>query len=94
MLVTGGALFAWALAPRFAQRQAAAIRASSPSCCAAALDGLSAVAPVGDPDYAALRAGIALSTAATTPALPLDGFFALHPAMPNFTRLYKAGAGR
>ena len=25
------------------------------------------------------------------PALPLDGFFALNPAMPNLHRLYKAG---
>ena len=27
----------------------------------------------------------------TTPALPLDGFFALNPAMPNLHRLYQAG---
>ncbi|MDQ0445396.1 uncharacterized protein (DUF1501 family) [Methylobacterium persicinum] len=56
-----------------------------------ALDGLSAVAPLGDPDYAALRAGIALTREGPNAALPLDGFFALHPAMPNFARLYAAG---
>ena len=28
-----------------------------------------------------------------TPALPLDSFFALNPAMPNLHRLYKAGPG-
>src|SRR5262249_22295529 len=26
-----------------------------------------------------------------SPGLPLDGFFLLHPAMPNFARLYKGG---
>jgi uncharacterized protein (DUF1501 family) len=47
-----------------------------------AMDGLGAVAPLGDPDYAALRAGLALGTpAAPGGALPLDGRFWLHPAM-------------
>lgn len=55
-----------------------------------ALDGLSTVAPVADPDYEALRAGIALRKEGEDAALPLDGFFALHPAMPNFARLYAA----
>jgi len=54
-----------------------------------ALDGLSAVAPVGDPDYAALRGAIALPPAGEHAALPLDGFFGLHPSMPVFARLYK-----
>ena len=55
-----------------------------------ALDGLSAVAPVGDPDYAGLHGALALSLDGDHPALPLDGFFALNPAMPNLARLYKA----
>ena len=54
-----------------------------------ALDGLSAVAPVGDPDYAALHGAIALPPAGEHAALPLDGFFGLHPSMPVFARLYK-----
>ncbi|MCB0898701.1 MAG: DUF1501 domain-containing protein [Actinobacteria bacterium] len=41
-------------------------------------DGLSAVAPVGDPYYADLRPTIAVPVAA---ALPLDTTFGLHPAM-------------
>lgn len=41
-------------------------------------DGLSAIAPVGDPDYAALRPGIAVPAAA---ALQLDSMFGMHPAM-------------
>ncbi|BEV11153.1 DUF1501 domain-containing protein [Asticcacaulis sp. DW145] len=51
-----------------------------------ALDGLAAVPPVGDPDFAALR-----PPAWEGDALPLNGFFALNPAMPNLKRLYGAG---
>ena len=46
-----------------------------------ALDGLSAVPPVGDPDYAGLRGQIALAKSGEGAALPLDGPFALHPAL-------------
>jgi len=55
-----------------------------------ALDGLGAVAPVGDPDWIGLRGDRALLLDGKTPALPLDAFFALNPAMPNLHRLYKA----
>ncbi|WP_406854450.1 DUF1501 domain-containing protein [Alsobacter sp. KACC 23698] len=91
VLVTGGALFAWAFAPRFAHAAGGKDPRLVTIVLRGALDGLSAVAPVGDPDYAALRAGIALSATGDNAALPLNGFFALHPAMPNFARLYKAG---
>ena len=56
-----------------------------------ALDGLAAVAPVGDPDWVKLRGDKALVLDGKTPALPLDSFFALNPAMPNLHRLFKAG---
>ncbi len=56
-----------------------------------ALDGMSAVAPVADPDYAALRASIALEKDGERGGLALDGFFVLHPSFQNFARLYKAG---
>ena len=56
-----------------------------------ALDGLAAVAPVGDPDWLRLRGDNALTLDGATPALPLDDFFALNPAMPNLHRMYKAG---
>ena len=68
----------------------AAIRACSSSCCAARSTGLRAVAPVGDPDWVKLRGDKALVLDGKTPALPLDSFFALNPAMPNLHRLYKA----
>jgi uncharacterized protein (DUF1501 family) len=57
-----------------------------------ALDGLAAVAPVGDPDWVALRGDKALTLDGQPGALPLDAFFALNPAMPNLYRLYKSGA--
>jgi uncharacterized protein (DUF1501 family) len=49
------------------------------------------MAPVGDPDWVKLRGDNALKFDGATPALLLDGFFALNPAMPNLHRLYKAG---
>jgi uncharacterized protein (DUF1501 family) len=54
-----------------------------------ALDGLAAVAPVGDPDWVKLRGDKALVLDGKTPALPLDSFFALNPAMPNLYRMFK-----
>jgi uncharacterized protein (DUF1501 family) len=55
------------------------------------LDGLAAVAPVGDPDYARLRGDIALPTSGDGAGLPLDGFFALNSAMPQLHALYRNG---
>ncbi|MBB3769688.1 uncharacterized protein (DUF1501 family) [Angulomicrobium tetraedrale] len=91
VLGTSGALFAWAFMPRFAF--AAGARDARFVCIVlrGALDGLATVAPVGDPAYAGLHGDLALSLTGDIPALPLDGFFALHPSMPNFARLYKAG---
>ena len=55
-----------------------------------ALDGLSAVPPVGDPDYAALRGQIALAKSGADAALPLQGPFGLHPALQVLHRSYAA----
>jgi uncharacterized protein (DUF1501 family) len=55
-----------------------------------ALDGLSAVPPVGDPDYAGLRGQIALPRSGEGAALPLDGPFALHPSLGFLHRSYAA----
>ena len=47
-----------------------------------ALDGLAAVPPYGDPDYAGLRRELALKTPGMPGgALPLNGFFGLHPSL-------------
>ncbi|MCE7027297.1 DUF1501 domain-containing protein [Jiella avicenniae] len=49
-----------------------------------ALDGLAAVAPIGDPNYRSLRGALALGEGGRE-VLPLnDGFFALNDAMPKF----------
>ena len=55
-----------------------------------ALDGLSAVPPIGDPDYAALRGQIALTRSGENAALPLDGTFGLHPALKFLHASYAA----
>ena len=90
VLQTGGALFAWAAIPKFARAADGRDPRLLVIVLRGALDGLSAVAPVGDPDYAGLHGELALSLTGQHPALPLDGFFALNPAMPVFARLFKA----
>src|SRR5882724_12461724 len=90
LLIGSGALFAWAFAPRLARAEGRDPRFLT-IVLRGALDGLAAVAPVGDPDWIRLRGDNALRLDGTTPALPLDAFFALNPAMPNLHRLYQAG---
>ncbi len=89
LLGGAGALFSWTYMPKFAF--AAGNRDARFICIVlrGALDALSAVAPFGDPDYADLHGSLALRADGPTPAIPLDGFFLLNPAMPNFARLYK-----
>jgi uncharacterized protein (DUF1501 family) len=88
-LLGAGTLFAWSLTPRLARAEGRDPRMLV-IVLRGALDGLGAVAPVGDPDWIGLRGERALLLDGKPPALPLDSFFALNPAMPNFHRLYKA----
>ena len=90
LLVGSGALFAWASVPSTARAEGRDPRFLA-IVLRGGLDGLAVVAPVGDPDWAKLRSDKSLTTDGATPALPLDGFFALNPAMPNLHRLYQAG---
>ena len=89
LLLGSGTLFAWAYLPKLAlaegrdQRYLAIILRG-------ALDGLATVAPVGDPDWVALRGDNALTLDGKTPALKLNDFFALNPAMPNLHRMFQA----
>jgi uncharacterized protein (DUF1501 family) len=56
-----------------------------------ALDGLAAAPPYGDPDYAGLRRELALKApGAPGGALPLDGFFGLHPSLSFLRDSYAA----
>jgi uncharacterized protein (DUF1501 family) len=91
LLLASGTLFAWAHAPKLARAEGRDPRFLV-VVLRGALDGLAAVAPVGDPEWQRLRGDKALMPGSATAALPLDSFFALNPAMPNLHRLYKARA--
>lgn len=88
-LLGAGTLFAWSQMPKLARAEGRDPRLLV-IVLRGALDGLGAVAPVGDPDWIGLRGDRALVLDGKTPALPLDSFFALNPAMPNLHRLFKA----
>src|SRR3984957_12108202 len=89
-LLLGGASFAaWAYLPKFARAADGRDPRLVVVILRGALDGLATVAPVGDPDYAGLHGSIALTPDGPHAALPLDSFFALHPAMPEFARMYR-----
>ena len=89
LLLASGSLFAWAYLPKLALAEGRDPRLLV-IVLRGALDGLATVAPVGDPDWIKLRGDKALLLEGATPALPLDSFFALNPAMPNLHRLYQA----
>jgi uncharacterized protein (DUF1501 family) len=90
LLASSAALFAWAQLPPQARAEGRDPRFLA-IVLRGALDGLAAVAPVGDPDWRRLRGEDALGRDGDTAALPLDNLFALHPAMPNLYRLYRGG---
>ena len=89
LLIGSGTLFAWSQLPRVARAEGRDPRLLV-IILRGGLDGLGAVAPVGDPEWIGLRGERALVLEGRTPALALDSFFALNPAMPNFHRLYQA----
>ena len=70
LLSGAGALFAWAHAPRIASAAGARDPRFVVIILRGALDGLSAVGPVGDPDYAGLHGDIALSLSGPDAARP------------------------
>ena len=80
-------LFSWAMMPR---RASAA--STDPRLLVVILrggaDGLSIVAPYGDPSYASARGSLAMTK---SQLVDVDGFFGLHPALTNFGTLLKAG---
>lgn len=53
------------------------------------MDGLDVVRPYGDPAYAALRGDAGLT--ASDPAIDLDGFHAMHPALRPLLPLWNNG---
>jgi uncharacterized protein (DUF1501 family) len=89
-LLLGGASFtAWAYLPKFARAAGGRDPRLIVVILRGALDGLATVAPVGDPDYAGLHGSIALTRDGPHAAVMLDSFFALHPSMPEFARMYR-----
>ena len=84
LLFASGTLFAWAHLPKIARAEG-----RDPRFLTIILRG-ALVAPVGDPDWLALRGDNALTLDGKLPALKLDEFFALNPAMPNLHRMFEA----
>nr|HEV8009372.1 hypothetical protein [Bradyrhizobium sp.] len=89
-LLLGGASFAaWAYLPKFARAADGRDPRLIVVILRGALDGLATVAPIGDSDYAGLHGAIALTPDGPHAASRLDSLFALHPAMPEFARMYR-----
>jgi uncharacterized protein (DUF1501 family) len=89
LLTASGSLFAWAFLPKLARAEGRDPRFLT-IVLRGALDGLATVAPVGDPDWLALRGDNALTLDGKVPALKLNDYFALNPAMPNLHRMFQA----
>jgi uncharacterized protein (DUF1501 family) len=89
LLLGGSAFAAWAYLPKFARAADGRDPRLVVVILRGALDGLATVAPIGDPDYAGLHGSIALTTNGPHAAVMLDSFFALHPSMPEFARMYR-----
>ncbi|RZJ30557.1 MAG: DUF1501 domain-containing protein [Brevundimonas sp.] len=87
-LLLGGSMAGIGLA--FAGRTAAQTRGPRPKLVVViargAMDGLSVTVPTGDPNYAALRGGLAIDG-----ALAMRDGFGLHPALPGLKAMYDAG---
>jgi uncharacterized protein (DUF1501 family) len=89
-LLLGSASFAaWAYLPKFARAADGRDPRLVVIILRGALDGLATIAPIGDPDYAGLHGSIALASNGPKAASMLDSFFGLHPAMPEFARMYR-----
>jgi uncharacterized protein (DUF1501 family) len=89
LLLSSGTLFAWAYVPKLARAAGRDPRLLA-IVLRGALDGLATVAPIGDSNWVALRGDDALTLSGKIPALKLDDFFALNPAMPNLHRMFLA----
>ena len=88
LLSATGATFAWAHIPSFARAATQRDPRLIVIILRGALDGLSAIAPIGDSDYASRHGDLALRWDGAHAALKLSDFFGLNPAMKNFARLY------
>lgn len=91
VLLAGGAIFGASFLPKSGH----ASRSRDPRLVVivlrGALDGLAAVGPIGDPDYAPLHGPLALTRDGPHAGWALNDFFILNPGMPHFARLYREG---
>lgn len=87
MGVTAG-LFSWAHMPTWAEAATVADPRLLVVVLRGGMDGINTVVPHGDPAYEAMRRDVAFAPGST---VDLDGYFGLHPSMPNFARMYGEG---
>jgi len=91
-LACGGALAASAALPNIVFANTAANSRLVVVILRGALDGLAAVPPYADPDYAGLHRELAIAApGAADGALALDGSFGLHPSLNFLQERYSAG---
>lgn len=91
LLGTAGGLFAWSFIPKLAFAAGNRDHRLITIVLRGALDGLSAIPPLGEPAYFNARPEIALERDGPKPAIDLDGFFGVHPAMPKLARMFHDG---
>jgi uncharacterized protein (DUF1501 family) len=84
-MAAAGALSVWDAPIRYAFAAAPTDRRLVVVILRGALDGLAAVPPHGDKDYASVRGALAISN-----PLDLDGFFGLNPSLTNVKAMYDA----
>src|ERR1700761_5676801 len=89
-MAAASALAAWDAPVRYAFASVPTARRLVVVILRGALDGLAAVPPHGDPDYASMREHLALDKSGTAGLHDLDGFFGLHPALTNVKAMWDA----
>lgn len=87
LMSTGSLAAAWAMMPKTAYSLSGRDPRFLCVVLRGALDGLAAVPPISDPDYARLRQAFDLQGEAI---IPLNGFFALNGQLSNLAALYEA----
>ncbi len=85
------ALFGGALLPRFGQAAGGADPRFLTVILRGALDGLSAVPAIGDPDYATIRGALAMATEGPQAVLPAGPLFGFNPRLAKLHRMMLVG---
>ena len=91
-VLRGLALFSgWAFAPRLVSAAGGRDPRFLFVILRGALDGLAAVAPIGDPHYERARGGLVMPASGPQAGLAIGNFFALNPNMPTLHKLISRG---